>query len=75
MYVCILFLIMVSRELEARLEKQKATRRYIEEFVRKREEVSVYRSLLPPSLYIHRPRKRHNTRKSKKKETSRVRKK
>ena len=31
----------ISREIEARLEKQKATQRYIEEFKAKREEVSL----------------------------------
>ena len=31
----------ISREIEARLEKQKATQRYIEEFKAKREEVSM----------------------------------
>jgi len=39
----------MCRELEAMLEKRKATQRYIEEFKQKREEVSYY-LLLPVSI-------------------------
>ena len=39
----------ISRELEARLEKQKATRKFIDEFMQKREEVKL--GLLHLSTY------------------------
>ena len=37
--VCYFNLFKISRELENRLEKQRATQRYIEEFKKKREDV------------------------------------
>lgn len=39
LYLCIIHVF--NRELEIRLEKQKATRNYIDEFLQKREEVCI----------------------------------
>ena len=53
LYGCTLY----YREVEARLEKQRATKQYIEEFLQKREEVNLNLTRLPhifwKSLYFY----------------------